>query len=80
MNKIDYIARYFGIIRYYFYRLNHLVYEWYYYQISRCMTVDYGHQKHFSDGPIMKLILHYNYKTLETNCLRTTDLYIYYLF
>jgi len=25
----------------------------------------------------MKLILYYNYKTLETNCLRTTDLYIY---
>jgi len=34
MNEIDYIVRYFGIIRYYFYQLNHLVYEWHYYQIS----------------------------------------------
>jgi len=45
MNKIYCMLRYFGIIRYYFYQLNHLVYEWYYYQIPRCMTVDYGHQK-----------------------------------
>jgi len=34
MNEIDYIVPYFGIIRYYFYQLNHLVYEWHYYQIS----------------------------------------------
>ena len=42
--QIDYIVRYFGIKRYYFYQLNQLVYEWYY-KISRCMTVDYGNQK-----------------------------------
>ena len=38
MNEIDYIVRYFGSIRYYFYQLNHLVYEWHYYQISQFVS------------------------------------------